>query len=54
VEVGVGVKLARDQIVQLSGTRGKHKCQAIDKGVNQPDGSNGIRCAVDVVYGGHG
>jgi hypothetical protein len=49
VEVGVGVKLARNQIVEFSGTRREHKCQAVYECVNQPGRRNSARRNVGVV-----
>lgn len=53
MEIGVGVELARDQVVQLPGARGKDKGQAVDDGVDQARGRNG-GVAVDVIYAGDG
>ena len=35
MKVGVGVELARDQVVEFASARRKHECQAIDVGVGQ-------------------
>lgn len=49
MEVGIGVKLARDQVVKFSGTRRKHKRQAVDKRIDEPSRSDRVRSVVGIV-----
>jgi hypothetical protein len=51
VEVGVGVELARDQVVEFAGARRKHECQAIDVCVGQTSGRRMTRCVIIVTRG---
>lgn len=46
------MKLARDQVVQLSRARGEYKGQTVNKGINQPRCGSGFRCAVGIVVRG--
>lgn len=49
MEVGVGMKLPRHEVVELPGARGEHKGQTVDNGVDEAGGSNG-GTVVDIIY----
>jgi hypothetical protein len=51
VEVGVGVELARDEIVEVALARGKDKRQAMDVGVDEARGGAVTRCVIIVTRG---
>jgi hypothetical protein len=53
VEVGIGVELAGDEVVKLSGAVGKDKSQAVDAGVDQAGRDTAGGGGVWVVYARH-